>query len=197
MKLDELKINTKIRYIIIASAINVNIDDSKRNWDNSYYVNVVKTKSIIDYCFEHDIIPIYISSDGVFDGLKGGYKETDNKNPVNCYGRIRNEVEDHLLNSGNKFIILRSGRVFGTDLKDETIITDMIKQLREKKCIPCKGGVPPLTKEASLVYLKQLDNWNVKYHELRMGKPAYDLLIDDKALNSLYHFNMDNIKKII
>ena len=44
---------------------------------------------------------------------------------------------------------------------------------------------------------KQLDNWNVKYHELKMGKPAYDLLIDDKALNSLYHFNMENIKKII
>ena len=37
----------------------------------------------------------------------------------------------------------------------------MTKQLREKKCIPCKGGVPPLTKEASLVYLKQLDNWNI------------------------------------
>ena len=137
MHLDDFKINTKIRYVIIASAVNANIDDSKKNWDNSYYVNVTKTKSIIDYCFEQGIIPIYISSDGVFDGLKGKYKEIDKKNPVNCYGRIKNEVEDHLLNSGNKFIILRSGRVFGTDLKDETIITDMIKQLREKKRLLC------------------------------------------------------------
>ena len=137
MYLDDFKINTKIRYIIIASAVNANIDDSKKNWNNSYYVNVTRTKSIIDYCFEHDIIPIYISSDGVFDGLKGRYKEIDKKNPVNCYGRIKNEVEDHLLNSGNKFIILRSGRVFGTDLKDETIITGMIKQLKEKKRLLC------------------------------------------------------------
>ena len=137
MNLDELKLNKKIHYIIIASGININIDNSKRDWKNSYYVNVIKTKIIIDYCFENNIIPIYISSDAVFDGLKGGYKEIDKKNPVNCYGRIKNEIEDYLLNSDNKFIILRMGRVFGTNLKDNTIITNMIKQLREKKKLLC------------------------------------------------------------
>jgi len=30
----------------------------------------------------------------------------------------------------------------------------------------------------------QLRNWGVKYHQLIMGKIHYDLLIDDKALNS-------------
>ena len=137
MNLDEIKLDKKIHYIIIASGININIDNSKRDWKNSYYVNVTKTKIIIDYCFENNIIPIYISSDGVFDGLKGGYKEIDKKNPVNCYGLIKNEVEDYLLNSGNKFIILRMGRVFGTDLKDGTIITSMIKQLKVKKKLLC------------------------------------------------------------
>jgi len=42
---------------------------------------------------------------------------------------------------------------------------------------------------------KQLNEWNVKYHELRMGKPAFDILIDDKTLNSLYHWNNSNVKK--
>lgn len=27
----------------------------------------------------------------------------------------------------------------------------------------------------------QLDSWGCKYHELRMGKPAYDLFIEDKS----------------
>jgi len=27
----------------------------------------------------------------------------------------------------------------------------------------------------------QLDRWGCKYHELRMGKPEYDLWIDDKS----------------
>ena len=35
---------------------------------------------------------------------------------------------------------------------------------------------------------KQLETWNVKYHELRMGKPAYDLFIDDRNVNSDTYF---------
>lgn len=30
----------------------------------------------------------------------------------------------------------------------------------------------------------QLKIWGVKYHELKMGKPAYDAFIDDKNINS-------------
>jgi CMP-N-acetylneuraminic acid synthetase len=31
---------------------------------------------------------------------------------------------------------------------------------------------------------KQLKEWGAKYHELKMGKPAFDLFIDDKNMNS-------------
>tara|TARA_R110000851_G_scaffold112809_3_gene237077 strand:- start:1644 stop:1961 length:318 start_codon:yes stop_codon:yes gene_type:complete len=31
---------------------------------------------------------------------------------------------------------------------------------------------------------KQFRGWGVKYHELHFGKPAYDLFIDDKNINS-------------
>lgn len=31
---------------------------------------------------------------------------------------------------------------------------------------------------------KQLNEWGVKYHELKFGKPFYDLFIDDKAINA-------------
>lgn len=30
----------------------------------------------------------------------------------------------------------------------------------------------------------QFKNWNVKYHDLRFGKPIYDVFIDDKNINS-------------
>jgi len=30
---------------------------------------------------------------------------------------------------------------------------------------------------------KQFDEWGVKCHELRLGKPIYDLFIDDKNMN--------------
>ena len=38
----------------------------------------------------------------------------------------------------------------------------------------------------------QLEEWGAKHHELRMGKPAYDLFIDDKNINSSTYFEDDN-----
>ena len=32
--------------------------------------------------------------------------------------------------------------------------------------------------------LKQLNDWGIKFHELVMGKLHYDILIDDRAINS-------------
>ena len=34
------------------------------------------------------------------------------------------------------------------------------------------------------ITLNQLQSWKCKFHELRMGKPSYDLFIDDKNINS-------------
>jgi hypothetical protein len=30
---------------------------------------------------------------------------------------------------------------------------------------------------------RQFDKWGIKYHELKFGKPIYDLFIDDKNMN--------------
>jgi len=35
---------------------------------------------------------------------------------------------------------------------------------------------------------RQFREWGVKYHELRLGKPIYDLFIDDKNINSDTYF---------
>ena len=37
--------------------------------------------------------------------------------------------------------------------------------------------------------LNQLEEWNVKYHELILGKPNADVYVDDKAINDLDFFN--------
>ena len=36
---------------------------------------------------------------------------------------------------------------------------------------------------------KQFEKWGVKYHELHLDKPAYDLFIDDKNINSDTYFS--------
>jgi hypothetical protein len=40
---------------------------------------------------------------------------------------------------------------------------------------------------------KQLDSWGVKYHELKMKKPFYDVWIDDKAVKAEDFFGKDKL----
>ena len=37
-------------------------------------------------------------------------------------------------------------------------------------------------KQGKKLTVKQLDRWKLKYHKLIMGKPSFDILIDDKSL---------------
>ena len=38
-------------------------------------------------------------------------------------------------------------------------------------------------KKGYLLTINQLKNWGLKFNKLMMGKPSYDLIIDDKAIN--------------
>ena len=40
---------------------------------------------------------------------------------------------------------------------------------------------------------KQFKSWGVKYHDLKFGKPNYDLFICDKVMNSDVFFEKDNV----
>lgn len=43
---------------------------------------------------------------------------------------------------------------------------------------------------------KQLKKWGVKYHKLIMGKPTYDLIIDDKSIFFKKNWNKLLLKKL-
>ena len=42
--------------------------------------------------------------------------------------------------------------------------------------------------------LKQVESWGIKYHSLKLGKPAYDLFVDDKAISNTEWYKKENIK---
>ncbi len=47
-----------------------------------------------------------------------------------------------------------------------------------------KGNVSLIYSELYFKTIRQLNDWGLKYNQLVMGKIHYDLLIDDKVLNS-------------
>ena len=50
------------------------------------------------------------------------------------------------------------------------------------------GDVEKVYKEFYELTLKQLKEWNVKYHHLELGKMKYDVFVDDRALSDIEFF---------
>lgn len=48
-------------------------------------INIIGTANVVKLCLTHDIKLVYISTDYVFNGEQGNYKETDPVYPVNKY----------------------------------------------------------------------------------------------------------------
>ncbi|HDN83556.1 MAG TPA: dTDP-4-dehydrorhamnose reductase [Candidatus Altiarchaeales archaeon] len=72
--------------VIIHTAALTDVDRCEVDKDLAYKINVEGTKIIAEVARKFDSFLIYISTDYVFDGNEGLYKEEDETNPVNYYG---------------------------------------------------------------------------------------------------------------
>lgn len=75
-------------------------------------------------------VPVFLSSDHVFGGGRGMYREDDAPDPCSAYGRHKAEVERFLLGQARPDLVLRFGKVFGVTPGDGTILTDCAERLR-------------------------------------------------------------------
>jgi dTDP-4-dehydrorhamnose reductase len=98
-------------------------------------LNVTLTASVIDTLIRHRIVPVFMSSEAVFDGEKGDYREEDAANPISYYGRLKLEVERYL--ADKRALILRISRVVGTTPGDGTMFTNWLSQIQRGDTIRC------------------------------------------------------------
>jgi dTDP-4-dehydrorhamnose reductase len=56
---------------------------------------------------------IYMSSDAVFDGENGNYKESDKANPITDYGKAKLAAESVIKSELSKYVIVRAGYIYG------------------------------------------------------------------------------------
>lgn len=61
---------------------------------------------------------IYVSSDAVFDGQKGNYKESDETNPVTNYGKAKLASEAVIRHNLKDFIIVRPSYIYDDRLNE-------------------------------------------------------------------------------
>ena len=78
---------------VVHSAAVTSPDDCEKDPEFARRINVDATR-ILATNLPEDTLLIYISTDLVFDGLKGFYSEDDKPKPVNIYGETKLEAEN-------------------------------------------------------------------------------------------------------
>ena len=111
--LEELILNQKPD-IVLNSIANSNADFCEMNREDTFNLHVNITKKITDVCSKINSKIIFLSTDYVFDGKSNNkYKETDETNPINYYGKTKVEAENIVLKSSKKNAVLRTAVIYG------------------------------------------------------------------------------------
>jgi dTDP-4-dehydrorhamnose reductase len=65
----------RFSHVVFCAASFATIDESYRHFEQAYDENVTCIKESLDVCFHRGIVPVYISTDNVFDGTNGNYAQ--------------------------------------------------------------------------------------------------------------------------
>jgi len=95
--------------VVIHSAALTDVDRCEVEKELAYKVNAEGTKTVAELARKLNSFMVYISTDYVFDGERGMYKEDDETNPVNYYGYTKLLGEKHC----QGFCIARTCVIYG------------------------------------------------------------------------------------
>jgi len=114
LSLKSLIINNKFDFIFLLSGIK-DLKSCESDYNKTYILNYMPIEYIIDIIESNKLHTklIFMSSDYVFDGLKGNYTDDDIPNPNTNYGRTKFLAEQSLLKSKISYKIVRSSAVVG------------------------------------------------------------------------------------
>jgi dTDP-4-dehydrorhamnose reductase len=113
------------------------IDDCARDPKGTAAVNVQGVIRVIDEVRALGITPVFVSSDGVFDGSRAMWREDDAPNPILEYGRQKVAVEQYLRALPPPWLIVRPPKLLDPAPNPRCMLTGWLKALGEDKEILC------------------------------------------------------------
>jgi len=120
--------------LIINCAALTNLDQIESNPERAYAINAHGAKNIASVSKQNKIKMIHISTDSVFDGIKGMYHEDDIPNPINEYAKSKKMGEDFVKETLDKYIIIRTN-FYGYNFEGKFLFNWILKKLKEKQQI--------------------------------------------------------------
>ena len=99
--------------VVVHAATLTDVDKCELNKELAWKVNVEGTKNIVDASKGASSFLIYISSDYVFNGETGCYKEADKPDPINFYGVTKLKSEE-IVKTLPEYFIARPSVMYGS-----------------------------------------------------------------------------------
>jgi len=97
---------------VVHAAAFTDVDRCEEETEYARRVNIKGTRNIVESCKCYDSFLAYISTDYVFSGEEGKYKETDKPKPINYYGWTKLEGEKIVKKSSIDWCIARPSVIF-------------------------------------------------------------------------------------
>ena len=115
--------------IVAVPAANPFVDYCERHPAETRKVNVDGTLNVARACRASGARMIFFSSDYVFDGLRGEYKEDDPPSPINEYGRQKADAEAGVLAMDSRNLVLRTSGAYGWQWEPKNFVLQIKTRL--------------------------------------------------------------------
>ncbi len=171
--------------VAILTAAFTNVDLCETEKERADAVNVNGPLNVCDACVRYGSKMVYISTDYVFDGKNGPYREGDTPNPLGYYAwtklegeRITALVQDHL--------IIRTTGVYSADPDSLNFVMQVIKRLKAGEAMRVPNdqyGSPTLADNlaegiSALIKMGKTGIYNISGSDF-MDRYSFALLIAD------------------
>jgi len=161
--------------VIIHNAAMANPDDCEANPSEADTVNVGSSEFLAKWCEENHRRMVFISTDMVFDGTKGNYREEDKVNPLSVYAKTKAEAEKTVLAHCGNSLICRVALMYGRGMFDRPYGSEWL----ERELIKRKNG-----SESNLVVL-----FSDQYRSMISVRKAAEAVVEatEKDIRGILH----------
>ncbi len=192
-----LKINPDI---IINSAALTNVDLCESERDLAWKINVKGTENLLRTAEKVKAKFILISTDYIFDGDKGLYKEEDKPNPINFYGYTKLKAEETVQRGGVDHLIVRTSVIYGpipsSGKKNFALwIIENLEQGKKIRVVTDQWNSPTLNINLSQMVFEAVEKDLEGIYHMAGGDriSRYEFAIE---IASIFGFDRDLIEKI-
>ena len=156
--------------VVVHAASVTDVDKCETNKELAWKINVEGTKNIVEASQRVGSFLIYISTDYVFSGNRGRYKETDKPDPINYYGITKLKAEE-IVQTQAEYFIGRPSVIYGSTPAAGKVnfALWLIETLQKGKRVKLVS-----------------DQWNTP--TLNTNIAEMTLEVSERRLNGIYHF---------